>query len=298
MRWDGATAVITGASQGIGRTVATAAVGGKRVGLIARSGEELAALRDRLGGPAVASIAVADLTDNSQLEQAIVALDGELGGIDVLVNNAGIGGWGPFVDTPDGELDQVLALNLVAAMRMARRVLPGMIRRRRGHRQRRLGGRPPRRPVRGDLLGRSKFGLTGFTEALAVELGGSASACRWSIPGRSPPRSRAAVAHRAVRWPPRSTGACRGSGDLDRRGRSARAGRAAVAAPRPRPAHDRAGHVHPRGAAGGRRSARRVRAPLDLRPGRLKPGDADDPGPDVGTIAALREHRRRCRGAR
>ena len=75
-------------------------------------------MRDRLGGPAVASIAVADLTDNSQLEQAIVALDGELGGIDVLVDNAGIGGWGPFVDTPDGELDQVLALNLVAAMRM------------------------------------------------------------------------------------------------------------------------------------------------------------------------------------
>ena len=62
-----------------------------------------------------------------------------------------------------------------------------------------------------------------------------------------------------------------------------------LAAPRPRPAHDRAGHVHLGGAAGGRRSARRVRAPLDLRPGRLKPGDADDPGPDVGT------HRRAAR---
>ena len=158
-------------------------------------------MRDRLGGPAVASIAVADLTDNSQLEQAIVALDGELGGIDVLVNNAGIGNWGPFVDTPDGELDRVLALNLVAAMRMTRRVLPGMIRRRRGHRQRRLGGRPPRRPVRGDLLGvevrpdrlhrsaRRRLRPFGIGVSM-VNPGPVATAF-----------TNGAAAHRAVRWP-------------------------------------------------------------------------------------------------
>jgi short-subunit dehydrogenase len=203
MRWDGATAVITGASRGIGRTVAAAAVErGARVGLIARSGEELAALRDRLGGPAVASIAVADLTDNSQLEHAIVALDGELGGIDVLVNNAGIGSWGPFVDTPDDELDRVLALNLVAAMRMTRRVLPGMIRRRRGHIVNvgsvagRLGA-----PFEA-IYSASKFGLTGFTEALAVELRPFGIGVSMVNPGPvATAFTNSATAHRAVRWP-------------------------------------------------------------------------------------------------
>jgi short-subunit dehydrogenase len=169
MRWDGAAAVITGASRGIGRAVAVAAVEhGARVGLVARSGDELAALRDRLGGAAV--VAVADLTRPSELEQAFATLDGGLGGVDVLVNNAGIGSWGPFVETPDAELERVLALNLVAAMRLTRLVLPGMIRRRRGHIVNigsvagRLGA-----PFEA-VYSASKFGLTGFTEALSVEL--------------------------------------------------------------------------------------------------------------------------------
>jgi short-subunit dehydrogenase len=203
MRWDGATAAITGASRGIGRVVAAAAVErGARVGLVARSGDQLAALRDRLGGPAVVSIAVADLTDKEQLERAIATLDGELGGIDVLVNSAGIGNWDPFVETPDGDLDRVVALNLVAAMRLTRLVLPGMIRRRRGHVVNigsvagRLGA-----PFEA-VYSASKFGLTGFTEALAVELRPLGVGVSMVNPGPvATGFTNSAAAQRAVRWP-------------------------------------------------------------------------------------------------
>jgi short-subunit dehydrogenase len=203
MRWDGATAVITGASGGIGRAVAVAAVErGARVGLVARSGEKLAALRDRLGGPAVVSIAIADLTDAAQLEQAFATVGRELGSVDVLVNNAGIGSWGPFVDTPDRDLDRVVALNLVAAMRLTRLVLPGMIRRRRGHIVNvgsvagRLGA-----PFEA-VYSASKFGLTGFTEALAVELRPFGIGVSMVNPGPvATAFTSAAAAHRAVRWP-------------------------------------------------------------------------------------------------
>jgi short-subunit dehydrogenase len=203
MRWDGATAVITGASRGIGRVVAAEAVArGARVGLVARSGDELAALRDRLGGPAVVSIAIADLTEREQLERAIAALDGELDGIDVLVNNAGIGSWGPFVEMPEGDLDRVVALNLVAAMRLTRLVLPGMIRRRRGHIVNigsvagRLGA-----PFEA-VYSASKFGLTGFTEALAVELRPFGIGASMVNPGPvATGFTNGATAHRAVRWP-------------------------------------------------------------------------------------------------
>jgi short-subunit dehydrogenase len=203
VRWDGATALITGASRGIGRAVAHAAVGrGARVGLVARSGEELAVLRDRLGGRSVAAIAVADLTDAAQLARAFDTIDGELGNIDVLVNNAGIGSWGPFVDTPAAELDRVVALNLVAAMRLTRLVVPGMIRRRRGHVVNvgsvagRLGA-----PFEA-VYSASKFGLTGFTEALAIELRPFGVGVSMVNPGpvatgfASP-----AASHRTPRWP-------------------------------------------------------------------------------------------------
>ncbi len=216
MRWDGATAVITGASRGIGRAVAVAAVErGARVGLVARSGEELAALRDRLGGPAVVSIAIADLTDAAQLEQAFATVDGELGGVDVLVNNAGIGSWGPFVDTPDGDArpgrrPQPRRRDAADPTRVARHDPSPP----RPHRQHRLGGRPPRRPVRGGLLGVEVRPDRLHRSARRRAPRRSASACRWSIPGRWRRRSPArAAAHRAVRWPrPRRAGTSRGSG--------------------------------------------------------------------------------------
>ena len=169
MRWEGATVVVTGASRGIGRAVAIAAAAkGARLGLVARSADALGAVRDELGG--AVAIAAADLTERHQLEQAWSTLTRELGPVDILVNNAGVGLWGPFVDTREDDVDAVISLNLVAALQLTRLVLPEMIRRRRGHIVN-VGSIAGRVGVPFEATySASKFGLAGFTEALALEL--------------------------------------------------------------------------------------------------------------------------------
>jgi short-subunit dehydrogenase len=164
--------LVTGASRGIGRAVAVAiAARGARVGLVARSVDDLDAVRaavERSGGQA--SIAVADLAQRSEVRRAYDALHAELGPIDVLVNNAGIGSWGPFVEVAAGDADRVLALNLVAVLDLTRLVLPEMIRRRGGHVVN-IGSVAGRLGVPFEsIYSTTKFGLAGFTEALAVEV--------------------------------------------------------------------------------------------------------------------------------
>ncbi len=170
MRWEGVTAVVTGASRGIGRAVARAAAAkGARLGLIARDARVLAEVRDELGGET--TIVTADVADRRQVEEAWGRIEQRLGTVEVLVNNAGIGCWGPFVDVEAEEIERVLAVNLTAAMQLTRLALPDMLRNRRGHVVNvgsvagRLGA-----PFEA-VYSASKFGLTGFTEAVAVEVG-------------------------------------------------------------------------------------------------------------------------------
>jgi 3-oxoacyl-[acyl-carrier protein] reductase len=173
MRWEGATVLVTGASRGIGRAVAVAAAGrAARVGLLARSPDALAVVRDeveRHGGRAV--VAVADVADVAALERAVAAVRDDLGPVDILVNNAGVGCWGPFVDLPRDDVSRVLAVNLTAVLDLTRLVLPEMIERHQGHIVN-VGSVAGRLGVPFEsIYSASKFGLAGFTEALAVELG-------------------------------------------------------------------------------------------------------------------------------
>jgi short-subunit dehydrogenase len=172
VRWEGATVAVTGASRGIGRAIAVAAAArGAHLGLVARSADELASVGhevERAGGDAV--VAVADLTDGRQLERAFATVRGELGPVDILVNNAGVGCWGAFVDVPEPAADRVIALNLTAVLNLTRLALPDMIERRRGHIVN-IGSIAGRLGVPFEsIYSASKFGLAGFTEALAVEL--------------------------------------------------------------------------------------------------------------------------------
>jgi NADP-dependent 3-hydroxy acid dehydrogenase YdfG len=128
----GQVAIVTGASRGLGRHVAIALAGaGARVALAARSVGELDAVRDEIGeGRAIA--APTDVRDRAALARLVARTEAELGPVDVLVNNAGLGWYKPFVEWTADEIDLTLDVNLGATLHLTHLVLPGMLERRRG----------------------------------------------------------------------------------------------------------------------------------------------------------------------
>lgn len=168
MKWNGSVAVITGASRGIGRAVAIQAKQrGARVGLIARSKDELEALAAEIGG---ASVATADVAVREEIEGALTQIQADLGGIDILVNNAGIGAYGLVADTDVETIEAMIRVNYFGTVYATKHVLPGMIARRRGHivNVSSIAGRIGA-PLEA-AYSASKFAVAGLTEALAMEV--------------------------------------------------------------------------------------------------------------------------------
>jgi short-subunit dehydrogenase len=168
MRWTGAHVVVTGGSRGIGRAVARAAVDrGARVGLLARDGARLEQTRIELGAAAFA--VSADVADRTAVEGAVRTLVARFGPVDVLVAAAGIGAVGSAAD-PDPELlERLLAVNVTGVVNATRAVVPTMHERRRGHVVV-IGSIAGRLGVAGEAAySASKFAVTGFAEALALE---------------------------------------------------------------------------------------------------------------------------------
>ena len=126
-------AVVTGASSGIGRSFALQlAERGRPVLLVARREAELqnvATEITRRGGQA--EVFVADLATPQGVE-AVNRAATALGDVGVLVNNAGLGSYGPFVEQPVGRETAQVALNVGAVVGLTRRLLPGMVARGRG----------------------------------------------------------------------------------------------------------------------------------------------------------------------
>ncbi|MFT4151947.1 MAG: SDR family NAD(P)-dependent oxidoreductase [Paracoccaceae bacterium] len=120
-----ATALVTGATSGIGRAVALALAGaGYRTHALGRN---LAALEDLRAVPNIVPLAC-DLTDREAVAALVEGLE-----IDVLVNNAGIvPPVVPFAEMAEGDLDAVIEVNLSAVLHLTRAVVPGMIARGRG----------------------------------------------------------------------------------------------------------------------------------------------------------------------
>jgi NADP-dependent 3-hydroxy acid dehydrogenase YdfG len=108
-------AVITGASSGIGEATARALTAeGYRVALLARRADRIEALAAELGETAVAI--TADVTDRDSLVAAANHVERELGGADVLVNNAGVMLLAPFSADQRAEIRQMVEVNLLGAM--------------------------------------------------------------------------------------------------------------------------------------------------------------------------------------
>lgn len=131
----GAVALITGASGGIGYELARCcAAGGHDVVLAARSGarlEEVAAEFRREFGVQAIPVAI-DLTHADSPEQLHANISDRRLHVDLLINNAGFGAWGPFIKTDSDHIRGMVTLNVEALTRLIRLELPGMLERRRG----------------------------------------------------------------------------------------------------------------------------------------------------------------------
>ena len=125
----GRVALVTGASQGLGRRFARVLAGhGTAVGLAARQLDKLRELEREIGGQGgrVASIAL-DVTDRSSIERAIGGIEDALGPIDLLVNNAGTAVSKGVLEQTEADWDQVLDTNLKGAFFVAQAVAKRMV---------------------------------------------------------------------------------------------------------------------------------------------------------------------------
>lgn len=114
-------AFVTGASRGIGAAVARALdEAGVRLGLASRTGDDLG-IEGAIGVPC-------DVRDPASLEAAVAAVVDRHGGIDILVVNAGVGSYGPILDLPPDELDEMIDVNVKGAIHAVRAALPALLR--------------------------------------------------------------------------------------------------------------------------------------------------------------------------
>jgi NAD(P)-dependent dehydrogenase (short-subunit alcohol dehydrogenase family) len=126
MELRGASALVTGAGRGIGRAIAIAlAREGANVTAVARTAKDLDAVVseiEALGGRGLAF--AGDLRSSSVCEGAVQAAVGRFGGLQVLVNNAGVGVFANVAETTDEQWDAVIGTNLSAVFRTTRAALP------------------------------------------------------------------------------------------------------------------------------------------------------------------------------
>jgi gluconate 5-dehydrogenase len=170
---EGRVALVTGASRGLGRSMALALAGcGARVVVNGRSAAGIESTRAAIvaaGGEATAM--AFDTTDAAGADAAIGRIEGDLGHLDVLVNNAGYGYGKTAAEATDAEWDEIIEVDLNACFRLARRAHVGMARRGWG---RVINISSVNAHVAREANASycaAKAGLEGMTRALAVEWG-------------------------------------------------------------------------------------------------------------------------------
>ncbi len=165
-------ALITGASRGIGLAIARSlAAMGAKLGLCARDPGRLigvAAEFERHGVPVLAF--PADVSRPGDIASLVQKTEQSLGPIEILVNNAGIGLFGPIQEASEANWDAVLDTNLKSVFLLSRAVAPGMIARRSGHIVNIASLAAKNSFAGGGIYCASKWGLLGLTECMAEDL--------------------------------------------------------------------------------------------------------------------------------
>ena len=170
-RLDGKSAIVTGGARGIGRAIVERfATEGAQVTFcdLERAGGDEAVRTLAASGLSVSFVA-ADITREADVEQLVAGVAGRHGGVDVLVNNAGINAYFDAATMTGAEWDSVFAVDLKGAWLCAKHALGHMRRRRRGsivniasiHAQLTMAGMFP--------YAAAKSGLVGLTRSLALD---------------------------------------------------------------------------------------------------------------------------------
>ncbi|WP_085520641.1 3-ketoacyl-ACP reductase [Tuberibacillus sp. Marseille-P3662] len=168
----GKVAYITGAGSGIGRATALQlAKESVNVGLIARTESKLKEVAKEAESLGVkASVAVADIANMDEANQAIDHLQHELGSADILINNAGIGLHGSFLETDPKDWKHTFEVNVFGTYHITRAVLPQMIEKDQGDIINISSSNGLKGTAGSTAYSASKFAVQGMTEALMQEV--------------------------------------------------------------------------------------------------------------------------------
>ncbi|MBU8906810.1 3-ketoacyl-ACP reductase [Desertibacillus haloalkaliphilus] len=168
----GKTALVTGAGKGIGKETALAlAKEGVNIGLFARTEEDLQQVASEIKEHGVnVAYATVDVSSLDQVEKAVGDITSQLGSFDILINNAGIGKFGGFLDLTPDEWKQMIDVNLLGAYYVTRTVLPQLIEKNSGDIINIASTAGQKGAPVTSAYSASKFGLLGLTESLALEV--------------------------------------------------------------------------------------------------------------------------------
>lgn len=173
--WQNKVVLITGASSGIGRSLAVAlAQRGAAIGLMARRADQLDHLAheiNRTGGRAVPL--TADVTDAGAVTKAVSTLEAEFGGVDTLIANAGIAATDHAADLEPDSVRRVIETNVLGAVNSFAAVAKGMVQRRSGHIVAISSLAAYRGLPKSGAYCASKAALSAFFESVRIDLKGS-----------------------------------------------------------------------------------------------------------------------------
>ncbi|SFA95566.1 3-oxoacyl-[acyl-carrier protein] reductase [Lentibacillus halodurans] len=168
----GKIAYITGAGSGIGRATALElAKEGVHVGLIARTESKLKIVAGEAEAKGVAAkYAVCDIADMEETSQAIDKLQQGLGSADIIINNAGIGRHGNFLEIDPKDWKRTVEVNVFGTYHVTRAVLPQMIEKNQGDIMNISSSNGLKGTAGSTSYSASKFALQGMMEALMQEV--------------------------------------------------------------------------------------------------------------------------------
>ncbi|MCD2138367.1 SDR family NAD(P)-dependent oxidoreductase [Salinicoccus halitifaciens] len=169
---EGKNAIITGGSRGIGfHTALNLAKEGVNVAIMGRDEKALEEAKSEIAKTGVEVIAIsADVSDEGGVQSAVKEVREKFDAIDILINNAGMMGSGPFLESKTEDFEKMMQVNVFGMYHMLQAVLPGMVEQKSGDVVNVASVSGLRSGPGGSLYSATKFAVVGMTEGLLKEM--------------------------------------------------------------------------------------------------------------------------------